>query len=57
MFVFPQQQMSMVLRTVTHLNHAKAEATDSEKCVIKTEMGTDTSNDAGVMTNPDSSRR
>jgi len=50
MFVFPQQQMSMVLTTVAHLNQAKAEATDSERCAIKTEetgTGTGTANDEG----------
>ena len=41
---FPQQQMSKILTTVTHLNHAKAEATDSERCTIKTETGTGTAN-------------
>ena len=29
--------MSMVLTAVEHLNQAKAEATDSERCAIKTE--------------------
>jgi hypothetical protein len=37
--VFPQQQMSMVLTAVDHLNQAKAEATDNERCAIKTETG------------------
>jgi hypothetical protein len=31
--------MSMVLRTVDHLNQAKAEPTDNERCAIKTETG------------------
>jgi len=34
----------MVLTAVTHLNQAKAEATDSERCAIKTETGTATAN-------------
>ncbi len=37
--VFPQEQMSMVLKTVDHLNQAKAEATDNERCAMKTETG------------------
>ena len=45
MFVFLQQQMSMILRTVKLLNQAKAEATDSERCAIKIETGTDTVNE------------
>jgi len=40
MLVFPQQQMSKILTAVTHLNQAKIEATDSERCAIKTETGT-----------------
>ena len=46
--VFPQQQMSMVLRTVKLLNQAKAEATDSERCAIKIETGTGTANEGGA---------
>jgi hypothetical protein len=42
--------MSMVLTTVEHLNQAKAEATDSERCAIKTETGTDTANEEGLNT-------
>jgi len=34
---FPEQQISKILTTVAHLNQAKAEATDSERCTIKTE--------------------
>ena len=34
--------MSMVLTTVKHLNLAKTEATDSERCAIKTETVTGT---------------
>jgi len=45
---FPQQQMLMVVRTVKLLNQAKAEATDSERCAIKTEAGTDTANKEGA---------
>jgi len=52
---FPQQQMSMVLTTVTHLNQAKAEATDSERCTIKTEIGTDTANEEEGANNENSS--
>ena len=37
--VFPQEQMSMVLKTVDHLNQAKAEATENERCAMKTETG------------------
>jgi len=35
----------MILRTVKLLNQAKAEATDSERCAIKIETGTDTVNE------------
>jgi len=40
--------MSMVLRTVTHPNQAKAEATDSERCAIKTKTGTGTADEVGA---------
>jgi hypothetical protein len=42
--------MSMVFRTVNHLNQAKAETTDSERCDIKTETGTGTANEEGANT-------
>ena len=43
--------MSMVLRTATHLNQAKAEAKNSERCDIKTETGTPgTANEEGANT-------
>jgi len=38
-------KMSKILRTVTHLNQAKDEATGSERCAIKTETGTGTANE------------
>ena len=42
--------MSMVLTIVDHLNQANAEATDSERCAIKTEetAGTGTTNEEGA---------
>jgi len=50
--------MSKVLRTVTHLNQAKAEATDSaERCAIKTEMGTGTANEVGANSSSSSIKR
>ena len=44
--------MSMVLTAVEHLNQAQTEATDSERCAIKTEeTGTpDTANEEGATT-------
>ena len=51
--VFSQQQISMVLTAVEHLNQATAEATDSsERCAIKTEETavTDTANEEGATT-------
>ncbi len=48
--VFPQEQMSMVLTAVKHLNQAKAEVTDRERCLIKTETGTGTANEEGATT-------
>ena len=51
--VFSQQQISMVLTAVEHLNQATAEATDSsERCAIKTEetAGTGTANEEGANT-------
>ena len=49
---FPQQQMSMVLTAVDHLNQATAEATASERCTIKTEetAGAGTANEEGATT-------
>ena len=44
--------MSMVLRTVEHLNQAKGEATDNERCAIKTETGTGTANEEGAHASP-----
>jgi len=47
--------MSMVLKTVTHLNQVKAEVTDSERCAIKTETGTATANEEEGENNANSS--
>jgi len=47
--------MSKILRSVTHLNQAKAEATDSERCTIKTETDTGTASNEVGETNGNSS--
>ena len=46
-YVFPPQQIPMVLTAIKHPNQAKAEATSSKRCAVKIEEGANTFTSGG----------